>query len=333
MPVRPRCGRRRRSDLENRVATGQRARRRRRPCRASTRTVFRPRRQTSTARRCSTATRRGVPRRSPRCGAGRAESRRSTRAMRRAEKAIDRRRSILMKNVSRARGADRVRLSLQRGGRRNGASAKWRTISARLAVVTVAVRSFSRDSPVGKQQQKRQTIGDPMKAKTVFYCTECGNETPKVGGALPEPAAHGIRIVEQAVADRRRRQRRGAPQPRAAQPRRIRSPSCRHDAGAALFRPAWASWTVCSAGALCKGSLVLVGGAPGIGKSTLMLQICRQLCRNRQGPVRIRRGIAAPAQAARRAARASRVGQPVRALGDLPRRCAGIRRARKRRTF
>ena len=27
-----------------------------------------------------------------------------------------------------------------------------------------------------------------------------------------------------------------------------------------------------------KGSLVLVGGAPGIGKSTLMLQICSKLC-------------------------------------------------------
>ena len=31
-------------------------------------------------------------------------------------------------------------------------------------------------------------------------------------------------------------------------------------------------------GGAVKGSLVLVGGAPGIGKSTLMLQICEQLC-------------------------------------------------------
>ena len=32
-------------------------------------------------------------------------------------------------------------------------------------------------------------------------------------------------------------------------------------------------------GGAVKGSLVLVGGAPGIGKSTLMLQICESLCR------------------------------------------------------
>ena len=32
-------------------------------------------------------------------------------------------------------------------------------------------------------------------------------------------------------------------------------------------------------GGAVRGSLVLVGGAPGIGKSTLMLQICDHLCR------------------------------------------------------
>lgn len=33
-------------------------------------------------------------------------------------------------------------------------------------------------------------------------------------------------------------------------------------------------------GGAVQGSLVLVGGAPGIGKSTLMLQICQSLCQS-----------------------------------------------------
>lgn len=31
-----------------------------------------------------------------------------------------------------------------------------------------------------------------MKTKTIFYCTECGNETPKWAGTLP-----GLRRMEQ----------------------------------------------------------------------------------------------------------------------------------------
>ena len=34
-------------------------------------------------------------------------------------------------------------------------------------------------------------------------------------------------------------------------------------------------------GGIVSGSLILVGGDPGIGKSTLLLQICNELCRNR----------------------------------------------------
>ena len=35
-------------------------------------------------------------------------------------------------------------------------------------------------------------------------------------------------------------------------------------------------------GGAVAGSLVLVGGDPGIGKSTLLLQICKDLCKNRK---------------------------------------------------
>ena len=44
-------------------------------------------------------------------------------------------------------------------------------------------------------------------------------------------------------------------------------------------RPASASWTECWGGGIVPGSLVLVGGDPGIGKSTLLLQVCQRMAR------------------------------------------------------
>ena len=116
-----------------------------------------------------------------------------------------------------------------------------------------------------------------MKAKTVFYCTECGNETPKWAGKCPACGAWNT-IVEQPTA------------PKAAK-------SVSRSVGGGGYRPVKAVRLseiagqqeirfstgmkeldrVLGGGAV-KGSLVLVGGAPGIGKSTLMLQICHTLC-------------------------------------------------------
>ena len=115
-----------------------------------------------------------------------------------------------------------------------------------------------------------------MKAKTLFYCTECGNETPKWQGRCPACGAWNT-IVER-------------PPERAAK----KTAPVGSGVGGALNRPrpmAEVETTdalrfstgvgeldrVLGGGAV-KGSLVLVGGAPGIGKSTLMLQICDSLC-------------------------------------------------------
>ena len=59
----------------------------------------------------------------------------------------------------------------------------------------------------------------------------------------------------------------------------------------------------CSAAASCPGSLVLLGGEPGIGKSTLLLQAAANMARDhRPGALQLGRGIRAPDQVARRAA-------------------------------
>ncbi|BDF67702.1 DNA repair protein RadA [Oscillospiraceae bacterium] len=118
------------------------------------------------------------------------------------------------------------------------------------------------------------------KAKSVFYCTDCGNEVLRWQGQCPACGAWNT-IVERPA------------EPKGKTPK---STSGRRDSGGLGFarpRPITEVETtdelrfetgmseldrVLGGGAV-KGSLVLVGGAPGIGKSTLMLQICDNLCR------------------------------------------------------
>ena len=114
-----------------------------------------------------------------------------------------------------------------------------------------------------------------MKAKTVFYCTECGNETAKWAGRCPACGAWNS-IVEQA-----------APKASAAGKGRTKvlarskaHPIAELQTEQELrFSTGMGELDRVLGGGAVKGSLVLVGGAPGIGKSTLMLQICSQLCR------------------------------------------------------
>lgn len=112
------------------------------------------------------------------------------------------------------------------------------------------------------------------KAKTVFYCSECGNETPKWQGRCPACGAWNT-IVERPAADAKRRTA-SAPIGAVRQPK----PLSEVDAADELrFQTGMNELDRVLGGGAVKGSLVLVGGAPGIGKSTLMLQICDNLCR------------------------------------------------------
>jgi DNA repair protein RadA/Sms len=54
-------------------------------------------------------------------------------------------------------------------------------------------------------------------------------------------------------------------------------------------------------GGIVAGSLVLIGGAPGIGKSTLVLQVADKLSQQHESSLRFRRRIRTANQNARRA--------------------------------
>lgn len=115
------------------------------------------------------------------------------------------------------------------------------------------------------------------KAKSVFYCTECGNETAKWAGKCPACGAWNT-VVEQEHPVKLGHSRVSG---RAASPfytvKAISLPEITAEEETRFSTGMGELDRVLGGGAV-KGSLVLVGGAPGIGKSTLMLQICQSLC-------------------------------------------------------
>ena len=114
------------------------------------------------------------------------------------------------------------------------------------------------------------------KAKTLFYCTECGNETPKWQGKCSACGAWNT-IVERPAVEAKKK-----PAAAAGMDVSFRKPRAIAEVEAAdelRFDTGMAELDRVLGGGAVKGSLVLVGGAPGIGKSTLMLQICDNLCR------------------------------------------------------
>ena len=114
-----------------------------------------------------------------------------------------------------------------------------------------------------------------MKAKTVFYCTECGNETAKWAGRCPACGAWNS-IVEQAAL---KASAAGKGRTKALARSKAHPIAELQTEQELRFSTGMGELDRVLGGGAVKGSLVLVGGAPGIGKSTLMLQICSQLCR------------------------------------------------------
>ena len=115
------------------------------------------------------------------------------------------------------------------------------------------------------------------KAKSVFFCTACGNETPKWMGRCPSCGAFNTmeEHIEKPTAPGRAAI---APVGHSRKPQPI---SQVHSDTEIRFNTGMGELDRVLGGGAVAGSLVLVGGAPGIGKSTLLLQICQQLCLER----------------------------------------------------
>lgn len=118
------------------------------------------------------------------------------------------------------------------------------------------------------------------KGKTVFVCQECGSESPKWAGQCICGAWNSM--VEEKVSDvaaddkRRRSDRSGIPIPTPLSGM-ISNEKSRIDTGIDEFNRVLG-------GGLVRGSLTLISGEPGIGKSTLIVQAAAEIA-SRVGPV------------------------------------------------
>ena len=108
------------------------------------------------------------------------------------------------------------------------------------------------------------------KIKTIFVCSSCGYESPKWLGKCPACNEWNTFYEEKeqkiVAVDGKRKE--------ASKPKALNSVE-----GKEAFRmpTGYEELDRVLGGGLVKGSLVLVGGEPGIGKSTLILQLCNKL--------------------------------------------------------
>ncbi len=112
------------------------------------------------------------------------------------------------------------------------------------------------------------------KAKTVYFCQNCGAQSAKWIGRCPACGEWNTYVEEVIQSDKGKNKSPVTTQKTAAKPKRISEIESGTENRIDTHN---AELNRVLGGGLVTGSLVLVGGEPGIGKSTLMLQIALNL--------------------------------------------------------
>lgn len=114
----------------------------------------------------------------------------------------------------------------------------------------------------------------PKSKKSIFFCQNCGHEESKWLGQCPACREWNT-FVEEKVSGTR-----GASVKSVREAQVLPLSAISTDDHARILTEIGELDRVLGGG-IVPGSLVLVGGDPGIGKSTLLLQVCRQISRNK----------------------------------------------------
>jgi DNA repair protein RadA/Sms len=109
------------------------------------------------------------------------------------------------------------------------------------------------------------------KTKTIYACTECGGESPKWQGQCPHCGAWNT-LVEGIAEGATKHRFAGVAKPSAL--RRLSEVSARE---APRLATGIGEFDRVLGGGLVAGQVVLIGGDPGVGKSTLLLQALAQM--------------------------------------------------------
>lgn len=113
------------------------------------------------------------------------------------------------------------------------------------------------------------------KIKTVFFCKECGNESPKWIGHCPGCGAWNSYVEESVVVGKDSKSTKNTiVSETKARPVKVQDISSTKEARIDLECD---ELNRVLGGGLVLGSLILLGGEPGIGKSTLLLQVALKL--------------------------------------------------------
>lgn len=107
------------------------------------------------------------------------------------------------------------------------------------------------------------------KTKTVFVCNECGNESTKWLGKCPACNSWNS-FYEQKIEESKNSNLKHKSE-KTSKPQMLNSYVAKEDIRTTT---GFGELDRVLGGGLVKGSLVLLGGEPGIGKSTIILQIC-----------------------------------------------------------